>query len=152
MLYARCAWMCPAIDAWTDPGIHRWSLRWHHEPARSGAGDGVGLTAEGVAEMEPSSPPFIGRDDGGIALYANGLVYHQGRVICEAAEEAYTHRQTPTIGNKVREVLTSPLHENEDYGYARLWLGLWLCEVLAYILLHAMLCTTIRLGVRGMNT
>ena len=54
-------------------GTHSWTLKWHHEPEKVGAGDGVGLCDEDTEEFGPSAPPLFGGSTGvaSIALYAN---------------------------------------------------------------------------------
>eukprot|EP00744_Colponema_vietnamica_P004831 GILI01007158.1.p1 GENE.GILI01007158.1~~GILI01007158.1.p1 ORF type:complete len:1056 (-),score=346.73 GILI01007158.1:456-3395(-) len=65
-------------------GQHSWKLRWNHEPARLGVGDGVGVCGEGTESYGPSGNPCLGgANDGGnsIALFADGSIWHKGAVI-----------------------------------------------------------------------
>ena len=59
-------------------------MRWNHEPARRGVGDGFGLCGDSCENFGPVSTPCIGSsEDTGtsFALYANDLIYHNGKVL-----------------------------------------------------------------------
>ena len=69
-------------------GTTSFQLRWNHEPAREGSGDAVGLCAETNEFYGPAPRPCLGGEaDGGagIMLYANGEVYHKGKLLGKAA-------------------------------------------------------------------
>lgn len=68
-------------------GLHTWTLRWEHEPARGGRCDGVGLCSDNCEKFGPGPAPFLGSsgDQGAsLAVYATGEVYHNGSKIAEA--------------------------------------------------------------------
>ena len=64
-----------------NSGVHSWTLRWEHEPALAGIGDGVGLASLHSESGGPCAPPLIGGtyDQGSsVALYATGVLVHSG--------------------------------------------------------------------------
>jgi hypothetical protein len=72
-------------------GDHQWTILWNHEPNRQGACDGVGLCGEANESYGPMAPPCLGSSfDGGItlALYANGELYHNGKVLMALSRPA----------------------------------------------------------------
>jgi len=68
-------------------GIHRWTLKWNHEPSREGNGDSVGLCSENCEDFGPGSAPILGssQDSSSLSLYANGKLFHHGKVLVELA-------------------------------------------------------------------
>lgn len=55
-------------------GSRRWTLKWEHEPAICGEGDGLGLCAGTLERHGPGTPPLLGGDNSSssIALYSSG--------------------------------------------------------------------------------
>jgi len=60
-----------------DSGIHRWTVRWNHEPARAGRGDGIGLASGECEQYGPVREPCLGnaKDGSSIGLYASGDLF-----------------------------------------------------------------------------
>ena len=86
-----------------NTGVHRWTLRWNHEPARRGVSDALGVCGDACENFGPVASPCLGgADDAGtsLALYANGLLYHNGVVIGRA--------------NGVRNTLETPVEPSAE--------------------------------------
>ncbi|CAE7518614.1 Trx-2, partial [Symbiodinium microadriaticum] len=87
-----------------NTGVHKWTLRWSHEPARKGVSDGIGICGDACENFGPVRSPCLGgKDDTGtsLALYANGLLYHNGAVIGQV--EGYRHIE-PTAEPESEEI------------------------------------------------
>ena len=97
-----------------NSGVHTWTLRWEHEPELRGAGDGIGLASSHSEAGGPCKPPLIGGqyDDGSsVALYANGSLYHAGRILDTAQRKSPRVASTGFLSEKKRE-----LKVQEDSG------------------------------------
>jgi len=70
-----------------NTGIHRWTIRWHHEPSRGGADDAVGICAEAFEDFGPAPKPLIGKRQS-LGLYADGTMYHGGNCVATAAHRS----------------------------------------------------------------
>lgn len=69
-----------------NTGVHKWTLKWNHEPARKGVSDGIGLCSDAFESFGPVRGPCLGGsgDTGtSLALYSNGMMYHNGNLINE---------------------------------------------------------------------
>lgn len=72
-----------AVAMLPNTGTHQWVLRWNHIPARGGSCDGFGLVGEACENYGSASSPLFGGADSGVSLgiYADGKVYHNGKII-----------------------------------------------------------------------
>jgi thiol-disulfide isomerase/thioredoxin len=73
-----------SIGMLPNTGVHTWTMKWNHEPARRGVADGFGVCGDGCENFGPLPMPCLGgtEDTGAsLALYANGLLYHNGKII-----------------------------------------------------------------------
>jgi len=107
-----------------NSGVHEWTLRWGHEPARQGLGDSVGLCSEHAEDFGPSAPPCLGseRETSSLALFASGKVFFKGECIAlgqvryqtdltstsDVAEEVIHDASTSDVVNE------KPVAEAED--------------------------------------
>lgn len=65
-------------------GVHKWILRWEHEPQQGGVGDAVGIASASAEAAGPCEPPLLGGryDEGSsVGLYATGQFMRCGKVI-----------------------------------------------------------------------
>jgi hypothetical protein len=78
-----------SIGLQLNTGVHQWTLRWNHRPARGGNSDAVGICGENFETFGPRAAPIYG--GGGVdvglslALYSNGEVWHNNKMLRKIA-------------------------------------------------------------------
>lgn len=113
-------------------GTRRWTLKWEHEPAISGAGDGVGVCASSLERHGPSSPPLLGGDSSSssIALFASGNCSHPCSLSMPCIKLASLNREADTrVGaSRGREAVhRGKGHPDDDAGR---WSASVACRIL----------------------
>jgi thiol-disulfide isomerase/thioredoxin len=100
-----------SIGMLPNTGVHTWTMRWNHEPARRGVADGFGVCGDGFENFGPLPMPCLGgNEDTGasLALYSNGLLYHNGKII----HTELGSRNIPALEPEKTETDADP--ENEE--------------------------------------
>jgi thiol-disulfide isomerase/thioredoxin len=65
-----------------ESGVHKWTIKFNHEPARLGGGDAVGIASDVAEHFGPLAYPVLGHRGGhSLGLYANGDLVFDDRVI-----------------------------------------------------------------------
>ena len=65
-----------------ESGVHKWTVKFNHEPARLGGGDAVGIANDVAEYFGPLAYPVLGHRGGhSLGLYANGDLVFDHQVI-----------------------------------------------------------------------
>lgn len=78
-----------SIGLLINSGVHVWTFEWQHEPSRQGTCDAFGLCSEAREDFTSRPTPYLGAGDSGasIAIYANGNMYHNDKLILQLPQQ-----------------------------------------------------------------